>query len=215
MAKKGNAIVYSLVARETVILAEFAAGTGNFASVTRKILEKIPGSDSRMSYVCDRHIFHIMVFDGLTYMCMAEEDFGRRAAFSFLEDIKNKFSTTYGERGRTALAYSMNEDFSRVLSKQMDHYSASGDNDKIERVKADMDDVKNVMVDNIEKVLKRGEKIELLVDKTDNLNQQSIRFKKHSSQLKTAMWWQNARLMIFVGAVVVVVALIAYYSMKK
>ena len=73
----GNAIVYSLVARETVILAEFAAGTGNFASVTRKILEKIPGADSRMSYVCDRHIFHIMVHDGLTYMCMAEEEFGR------------------------------------------------------------------------------------------------------------------------------------------
>ncbi len=73
----GNAIVYALVARETVILAEYAAGTGNFASVTRKILEKIPGTDSRMSYVCDRHIFHIMLYDGLTYMCMAEEDFGR------------------------------------------------------------------------------------------------------------------------------------------
>ena len=30
-----------------------------------------------MSYVCDKHIFHIMVFEGLTYMCMAEEEFGR------------------------------------------------------------------------------------------------------------------------------------------
>lgn len=30
-------------------------------------------------------------------------------------------------------------------------------------------EVKNIMVDNIEKVLERGEKIELLVDKTDNL----------------------------------------------
>lgn len=32
-----------------------------------------------------------------------------------------------------------------------------------------MDEVKNIMVENIEKVLERGEKIELLVDKTDNL----------------------------------------------
>ena len=32
-----------------------------------------------------------------------------------------------------------------------------------------VDEVKNIMVDNIEKVLERGEKIELLVDKTDNL----------------------------------------------
>ena len=35
---------------------------------------------------------------------------------------------------------------------QMDHYSSSLDEDKMARVKADMDDVKNVMVDNIEKV---------------------------------------------------------------
>ena len=35
----------------------------------------------------------------------------------------------------------------------MEHYSSSVEADKIDRVKADMDDVKNVMVDNIEKVL--------------------------------------------------------------
>lgn len=34
---------------------------------------------------------------------------------------------------------------------------------------AQVDEVKNIMVDNIERVLERGEKIELLVDKTDNL----------------------------------------------
>lgn len=32
-----------------------------------------------------------------------------------------------------------------------------------------MDEVKNIMSDNIEKVLSRGEKLDLLVDKTDNL----------------------------------------------
>ncbi len=37
----------------------------------------------------------------------------------------------------------------------MDHYSSSLDEDKMARVKADMDDVKNVMVDNIEKARRR------------------------------------------------------------
>jgi hypothetical protein len=32
-----------------------------------------------------------------------------------------------------------------------------------------VDEVKNIMSDNIEKVLSRGEKLDLLVDKTDNL----------------------------------------------
>ena len=38
-----------------------------------------------------------------------------------------------------------------------------------------VDEVKNIMVDNIERVLERGEKIELLVDKTDNLRFQVCR----------------------------------------
>ena len=73
----------------------------------------------KMSYVYDRHIFHYIVEDGLVFMTMADEEFGRRVPFSFLADIKNRFKSSYGDRAKTALAYGMNEDFSRVLEKQM------------------------------------------------------------------------------------------------
>ena len=46
-----------------------------------------------------------------------------------------------------------------------------------------VDEVKNIMVDNIEKVLERGEKIELLVDKTDNL-----RFQVQSVSVMSSAW---------------------------
>mmetsp|Transcript_20750 Transcript_20750/g.49309 ORF Transcript_20750/g.49309 Transcript_20750/m.49309 type:complete len:219 (-) Transcript_20750:765-1421(-) len=200
-------IIYGLVARETTILAEYTATTGNFTSVTRRILEKIPPKDSRMSYVYDRHIFHIMVFDGLTFLCMADEEFGRRTPFMFLDDIKNRFMATYADRGKTALAYAMNEDFSTILMKQLDYYSSNPNADKLNRVKGEIEDVKAVMVENIEKVLERGERIELLVDKTENLNQQAFKFKKQSSQLKRAMWWKNAKLM---GVLALVVSIIIF-----
>lgn len=35
--------------------------------------------------------------------------------------------------------------------------------------RAQVDEVKNIMSENIEKVLNRGEKLDMLVDKTDNL----------------------------------------------
>jgi len=38
--------------------------------------------------------------------------------------------------------------------------------------------VKDVMIENIDRVLERGERIELLVDKTDRLNQQAFKFEK-------------------------------------
>lgn len=52
------------------------------------------------------------------------------------------------------------------------------------QVKTDLNDVRHVMVQNIEKVLERGEKIELLVDKTDRLNQTAFKFEKSSKQLQ-------------------------------
>ena len=48
-------IIYALVARGATVLAEHASTTGNFAKVTQSILEKIPSTNSKMSYVYDRY----------------------------------------------------------------------------------------------------------------------------------------------------------------
>ena len=151
-------IIYSLVSRGTCVLAEFTTTSGNFTTVTRRILEKIPPTDTSMSYVYDSHVFHYIVHDGLVFLCMADESFGRRIPFSFLEDIMRRWLDAYGERGQTALAYGMNEDFSRVLQRQMDFYSRDTGADRIGAVRGEIDQVKNLMVENIEKVLERGEK---------------------------------------------------------
>lgn len=45
-----------------------------------------------------RYVFHYRVDDGLTYLCMADEDSRRRIPFAFLQEIKNRFQATYGDR---------------------------------------------------------------------------------------------------------------------
>jgi len=56
----------------------------------------------------------------------------------------------------------------------------------------------------IDRVLERGEKIELLVDKSDQLDQHAFKFKSHSRSLKRAMWWKNAKLIILISLIVIV-----------
>ena len=72
------AIVYALVARGTVVLAEFAAVSGNAGAVARRILEKLPpDADSRLCFAQDRYIFHVLRADaGITFLCMANDTFG-------------------------------------------------------------------------------------------------------------------------------------------
>ena len=93
-------IVYALVARGRTVLAEFTSQRGNFSTVTRALLSKIPAADGRMSYVCDDHVFHYQVADGITYLCMADQEGKRRIAFAFLEDVKRRFESNYGASKR-------------------------------------------------------------------------------------------------------------------
>jgi len=81
---------------------------------------------------------------------------------------------------------------------------------KLPLCKKKVSEVKNIMVDNIEKVLERGEKIELLVDKTDNLRFQADKFHKTGKQLRSKMWWQNMRLKITIVVVVLVLILVIF-----
>ena len=112
------------------------------------------------------------------------------------------------------------------LFPPQDHYSNNPGSDRLNEVRGEIAAVKDVMVQNIgtyhvithnfpsfligqwtfiEKVLERGERMELLVDKTDTLNQQAFQFKKKSTQLKRAMWWKNTKLMVILAFVVIVV----------
>lgn len=78
------AILYALAARGTVVLAEFSSTSTNASTIAKQILEKVPGNnDSNVSYSQDRYVFHVKRTDGLTVLCMAEENAGSRSPLPF------------------------------------------------------------------------------------------------------------------------------------
>ena len=184
-------ILYALVSRGKTVLAEYTDASGNFQTITRVLLGKIPeNEDGKMSYVYDHHVFHYIVENRVIYLCMCDEINKRRVPFSFLDDVKQRFDGIYGEQAHTAIAFAFNAEFSPVLMERMAHFN-NPSSDAFEQVTSKLHDVKEVMVKNVEMVLERGEKLELLVDKTDQLNQQAFRFERSSRHLKAAMFWRK------------------------
>ncbi|KAF5759810.1 putative Longin domain, v-SNARE, coiled-coil domain-containing protein [Helianthus annuus] len=201
-------ILYTLVARGSVVLAEFSGTPTNASTIARQILEKIPGNnDMNVSYSQDRHIFHVKRTDGLTVLCMADDVAGRRIPFAFLEDIHQRFVRTYGRAVLSAQAYGMNDEFSRVLSQQMEYYSNDPNADRINRLKSEMGQVRTVMIENIDKVLDRGDRLELLVDKTATMQTNTLRFRKQTRRFRSTVWWRNVKLTI---ALILLILIIAY-----
>jgi vesicle-associated membrane protein 7 len=72
--------------------------------------------------------------------------------------------------------------------------------------------VKDVMIDNIDKVLERGEKIDLLVDRTEDLSDSAHNFRYKSKKLKNTMWWKNMTLIaILIFIVLAIVFVIVWF----
>ncbi|MES1909872.1 MAG: hypothetical protein MHM6MM_002560 [Cercozoa sp. M6MM] len=161
-------ILYSLVARDTHVLAECTSSgvTGNFTQITRELLPKLQVSaagETRRSITSNKYNFHYITIDGIVYMCMADNAMGSVAPFRFLRDIADRFRSTYGERARTALAFSLNADFKITLRQQMDYWNSQGQDAKMRRIQEDIEDAQDQVKQGIEKLLDRSQRLEILV----------------------------------------------------
>jgi vesicle-associated membrane protein 7 len=134
-----------------------------------------------------------MVDDGITYFCATDSDDKYRIPFAFLEEIKGTFRRQYGGEAHTAVAFAYDKEFKPVVHERATFYNTNPESDTISRVQNQLDQVREVMVENIDKLLERGENIELLLDKTEDLNENAFKFRKQSKKLHYKMWCRNIK----------------------
>ena len=138
---------------------------------------------------------------------VAKSDLGRRIPFGYLVEIKNRFLESYKPESTdfaSLPSYGAGA-FNSTLKELMVNYGTteSGKSDALENVKGEIDNVRGIMTENIERVLERGERIDLLVDKTDRLGGSARDFRVRSRGLRRRMWWKNVRLMALLVVVVI------------
>lgn len=87
---------------------------------------------------------------------------------------------------------------------------------KVLEVEKKVDDVKRVMVDNMEKMLERGERIELLQDKTTLLSDGASRFQGQVRRMRNSFWFQQKKAMFYaLGGLAALIALILWVSRTR
>ena len=163
---------------------------------------------------------------GFTYLVVADDACGRQLPFQFLEKVKGIFAQKFaGSVGENANAHSLDRTFGPTLKKEMEETMAleqlsggggggeqngADGNTKVASVQQQVSEVKEIMMDNIEKVLDRGEKIEVLVDKTEALRFQADNFHKQGRALRNRMWWNNLKMKLILLTFVIGVGIIIF-----
>ncbi|KAJ0123571.1 synaptobrevin [Diaporthe amygdali] len=73
---------------------------------------------------------------------------------------------------------------------------------------SEIDDTVNVMHDNIQKVRERGENLDHLQTKTDNLANQAHGFRRGANRVRKQMWWKDMKMRMCLIAGVIILLLI-------
>jgi vesicle-associated membrane protein 7 len=224
------------IAHNTTILTECTtSATSHTSSLASLILPKIDhSSPQKLTYTHgSNHIHYIAASPseypatqpsagGLTYLVISDSSaINRRISFGFLVELRRRFlspqyfppeSTDFSDLPNYGAAA-----FNGEMRALMVEYgtTARGRDDALGNAQREIEDVRGIMTRNIEGLLERGERIDLLVDKTDRLGGSASEFRVRSRGLKRRMWWKNVKLMGLLGLVVVLILVTVVVSVKN
>jgi len=188
-------IIYALVAREDStqeygnnfhVLVEASDSTGNFPQVTRELILKNLPKNQRSIYIYkNNYIFQTINENGFTYLCLTDIGYPKSRSQSFLDEIRDAFVAKYSYDQRSqAISYAMNDSFGPILKRKMDAYNQTKFDPKIDRIRKDAEETLNLMEINLDEVMERGTKIEILVKKSQSFNQDMSSLRQRAEILK-------------------------------
>jgi len=83
-------------------------------------------------------------------------------------------------------------------------------NPRTQAIQQQIDDTVGIMRENINKVADRGERLDSLQDKTDNLAVSAQGFRRGANRVRKQMWWKDMkmRMCIVVGIIILLLIII-------
>lgn len=144
--------------------------------------------------------------DGYAYLVLVDKHLDQSVAYAFLEVIKAKFKQTLKASNPPSKKSLVS--FEKYLQTEMDKAEKNPEAlSKIAKIQSQVDEVKGVMNQNIEKAFKRGEKMETLKQTTDDLKIQANVFNVTSTDIKKKMWFENMKIKLILILLLVVLGL--------
>jgi hypothetical protein len=134
-------------------------------------------------------------------------------AFSYLADLKKKFISTYdNQKIQSSYSYQL-KNFSDEIKKLQDFY-VKNPQSKLALLKNSINQTSEIMHENVEKLFQRNEKLEITLQKSNNLLGNSDVFYKNIHRMKMKQKYKRLKYIAFFILIVLVMALLIYFISK-
>ncbi|KAL4476464.1 hypothetical protein ABPG74_010197 [Tetrahymena malaccensis] len=195
-------IIHAVICRgKETALVEYTTASGTFPQIARELLKVVDTETKQFIPYNDKYVFHYINENDFTYMCLTDAHFSKKNSFGFLTDLKERFLNTFTYDQRMgAINYSLNNAFAETIKKLMNQYSSDLEDDKLTQLKHQINDLKNITAANIDNLIQRQNRIELLVRTTSSMNVTANNMKQQAGQIRRETYLRSIRVKLIVGA---------------
>ncbi|CAB39850.2 Protein transport protein sec22 [Schizosaccharomyces pombe] len=157
------------------------------------ILKRLsPTSEKRASIESGDYTFHYLIDNGICYLCICEQSYPRKLAFSYLEELAGEFWNSFGEEAlQPGLRPYAFVQFDTFMQKSKRVYNTPRANDNLDKLNTELKDVTRVMTKNIEDLLYRGDSLEKMADLSSDLRYSSAKYKKAARRVNLEALWRQ------------------------
>ncbi|KAG5506148.1 hypothetical protein GH5_05831 [Leishmania sp. Ghana 2012 LV757] len=159
--------------------------------------------------------YHLMTDDALGYGIIGAKAVGRREGHAALDELAALFKKMFVEPP-SKLNPKLVDVFVRpardLLMKLSSGAVSDSSDNKVKKVKLAVDEVKNLALDNVERVIQRGQRIDDILQATDDLQFQAEGFQRNSRDLRNQLWWSSIKGRIVVAGAIGFMLMLVYFT---
>jgi hypothetical protein len=149
----------------------------------------------------DGNYYFIIQPNDVFYLVLANSEYPERYVFELIEEIqKENVPLLIDSQGQ------LNKVGKQTLKNLIDSYE--NPNDKIAQVNNDLNDVKISMKENVQKIMKNVDDVNVLDQKAIKIKENANIYKKDAQELKRLTCWQNCKWTIILSILVIGILLV-------
>lgn len=194
MSKK---IIYALIGKGIKPLCGYSNYTGTFQQVCINYLRNV-GPDSSAAVKLDTdYILYYMNENNITYLIMTDATYPKEPAIGCLESIKKEFQSTYpGRDFDSEQSFGLDSEFSTKLRMKFDYFNENTDvsSEATGRLKEEMSKMKDEVISASGLLNERGEKIQVISKKAEELTSDSNTFYRNAKRVRKAECMKKVKL---------------------
>eukprot|EP01088_Endostelium_zonatum_P001611 TRINITY_DN11935_c0_g1_i1.p1 TRINITY_DN11935_c0_g1~~TRINITY_DN11935_c0_g1_i1.p1 ORF type:complete len:229 (+),score=14.49 TRINITY_DN11935_c0_g1_i1:34-720(+) len=195
-------ILYGLVSYKPLGAAPFIVAEYHIrqdAEIDSTIRELIPSISyspaKRNSYTAGSIRYDVQVNgNSFAFIAISEEETPRRISFGFLQDICDRFGQQYNTGSMESIGLThISNTFASQLKDRIKFYNSDAA-DQYASSRQRINEVKDIMTDNLDRLIERAGALEDLKVQAQELERASTDFSYQATVLKRRIWWKNFKL---------------------